>query len=57
MGVFRNIVDDNRFLPADVPPFEDKLFFEGDKRRVNLERFAVLLFLSTVIATANASWR
>jgi uncharacterized hydrophobic protein (TIGR00271 family) len=51
MGVFRNIVDDNRFTPEDVPPFEDKLFFEGDKRRVNLERFAVLLFLSTVIAT------
>lgn len=51
MGVFRNIVDDNKFTPADLPPFEDKLFFEGDKRRVNLERFAVLLFLSTVIAT------
>ena len=51
MGVFRNIVDDNKFTPEDVPPFEDKLFFEGDKRRVNLERFAVLLFLSTVIAT------
>ncbi len=51
MGVIRNIVEDNKFTPADVPPFEDKLFFEGDKRRVNLERFAVLLFLSTVIAT------
>ena len=51
MGIFRNIVDDNKFTPEDVPPFEDKLFFEGDKRRVNLERFAVLLFLSTVIAT------
>ena len=51
MGVFRNIVDDNKFTPEDVPPFEDKLFFEGAKRRVNLERFAVLLFLSTVIAT------
>jgi len=51
MGVFRNIVDDNKFTPEDVPPFEGKLFFEGAKRRVNLERFAVLLFLSTVIAT------
>ena len=51
MGVFRNIVDDNKFTPEDVPPFEDKLFFEGDKRRINLERFAVLLFLATVIAT------
>jgi uncharacterized hydrophobic protein (TIGR00271 family) len=51
MGLFRNIVDDNKFTPEDVPPFEDKLFFEGAKRRVNLERFVVLLFLSTVIAT------
>jgi uncharacterized membrane protein len=51
MGVIRNIVDDNRFTPEDVPKFEAKLFFEGAKRRVNLERFAVLLFLSTVIAT------
>ena len=51
MGVLRNIVDDNRFTPEDIPPFEDKLFFEGAKRRVNLERFAVLLFLSAVIAT------
>jgi uncharacterized hydrophobic protein (TIGR00271 family) len=51
MGVFRNIVDDNKFTPEDVPPFEEKLFFEGDKRRINLERFVVLLFLATVIAT------
>ncbi len=51
MGLFRNIVDDNKFTPEDVPSFEDKLFFEGDKSRVNLERFAVLLLLSTVIAT------
>ena len=50
MGILRNIVDDNKFTPADVPPFEDKLFFIGAKRRINLERFAVLLFLSTVIA-------
>jgi uncharacterized hydrophobic protein (TIGR00271 family) len=50
MGLLSNIVKDNKFTPEDVPPFEDKLFFEGDKRRVNLERFAVLLFLSTVIA-------
>ena len=50
MGILRNIIDDNKFTPDDVKPFEDKLFFEGDKRRINLERFAVLLFLSTVIA-------
>ena len=51
MGVLRNIVNDNKFTPDRVPPFEAKLFFEGAKRRVDLERFAVLLFLSTVIAT------
>jgi hypothetical protein len=32
-----------------VPQFEAKLFFEGAKRRKDLEQFAVLLFLSTVI--------
>ena len=45
MGLFRNIVDDNKFTPEDVPDFEDKVFFEGAKRRVNQERFAVLLFM------------
>ena len=48
---FRAVVDDNRFMPDDVPAFAAKLFFEGDKRRVQRERFAVLLILSTVIAT------
>lgn len=51
MGVLRNIIDDNRFKPEDLSAFKAKLFFEGDKRRVNLERFVVLLFLSTLIAT------
>jgi uncharacterized hydrophobic protein (TIGR00271 family) len=51
MELLSNIVQDNKFTPADVPVFEEKLFFEGAKRRVNLERFAALLFLSTVIAT------
>ena len=50
MGILRNVIDDNKFTPDDVQPFENKLFFEGDRRRINLERFAVLLFLSTVIA-------
>jgi uncharacterized hydrophobic protein (TIGR00271 family) len=51
MGFLRNIVDDNKFTPGGLPEFETKLFYEGAKQRVNLERFAVLLFLSTVIAT------
>lgn len=51
MGIIRNIIVDNQFTPEDLPAFKAKLFFEGAKRRVNLERFVVLLFLSTFIAT------
>ena len=51
MGILRNIVDDNKLTPEDLPKFEAKLFYEGAKRRVNLERFAMLLVLSTIIAT------
>ena len=51
MGIIRNMIDDNKFSPADIPAFEAKLFYEGAKRRIDLERFAVLLFLSTFIAT------
>jgi uncharacterized hydrophobic protein (TIGR00271 family) len=51
MGVLRNLIADNKFKSDDLPKFEDKLFFEGSKRRVNTERFVVLLFLSTVIAS------
>lgn len=51
MGFFSAIIDHNKFTTDDVVPFKEKLFFEGAKRRINLERFAVLLFLSTVIAT------
>ena len=51
MSIFRNIIDDNKFTPEDVPQFEAKLFFEGANRRIALERFAVLLLLSTIIAT------
>lgn len=45
------IIDDNKFTPEDVPQFEAKLFFEGANRRIDLERFAILLLLSTMIAT------
>ena len=51
MGILRNIVEDNKFSLADIPAFEAKLFYEGAKRRIDLERFAVLLFLSTFIST------
>lgn len=51
MSFLRSVIDDNKFTPEDVSRFEAKLFFEGAKRRVNLERFTVLLILSTIIAT------
>lgn len=51
LELLRNIIHDNKFTPEALPLFEEKLFFEGAKRRINTERFAVLLFLSTVIAT------
>ena len=51
MSIFKHIIEDNKFSPADIPAFEAKLFYEGAKRRSDLERFAVLLFLSTFIAT------
>ena len=51
MSILRNTVDDNKFAPEDLPAFKAKLFFEGAKRWISLERFVVLLFLSTVIAT------
>jgi uncharacterized hydrophobic protein (TIGR00271 family) len=42
---------DNKFTPADIPAFESKLFFEGDRAQRYLVRFTVLLLLATVIAT------
>ena len=51
MSILTNIFVDNQFRAEELPVFKNKLFFEGAKRRVNLERFTVLLFLSTAIAT------
>ena len=50
MGIVSKIIDDNKFTPEDIPKLESKLFWEGPKRRINLERFAMLLLLSTIIA-------
>jgi uncharacterized hydrophobic protein (TIGR00271 family) len=52
VNVLSSIFRDNRFRPDDVPKFEGKLFYEGDRRRPYLERFIVLLILATIIATA-----
>jgi uncharacterized hydrophobic protein (TIGR00271 family) len=51
MESLKRLVADNQFGPDELPAFRNKLFFEGAKRRVNLEQFVVLLFLSTAIAT------
>ena len=51
MSILTNIIVDNQFKAEELPAFKNKLFFEGAKRRVNLVRFTVLLFLSTAIAT------
>lgn len=51
MGVVRTFIENNKFKTENLPSFEARLFFEGDKRRADLERFTVLLFLSTIIAT------
>jgi len=45
------ILKNNKFTSADLPEFESKLFFEGDKTQRYLVRFSILLFLSSVIAT------
>ena len=51
MGLLRKIIDDNTFTPEDIPKLEGKLFWDGPKQRINIERYAVLLFLSTIIAS------
>lgn len=51
MGIIQTVVQDNMFHPEDIPAFEQKLFFEGARQRLAYERFAILLFLATVIAT------
>jgi len=51
MSILSEIYKYNRFAHEDVPVFEGKLFYEGDRRRPYLVRFVMLLFLSTVIAS------
>jgi uncharacterized hydrophobic protein (TIGR00271 family) len=52
MTTLADALRESRFTPELVAPFEQKLFYEGPRRRPYLERFSVLLFLSVVIATA-----
>ncbi|HTY15555.1 MAG TPA: TIGR00341 family protein [Methanoregulaceae archaeon] len=49
-GFFARLKTD-RFNTEYIPAFEDKLFFEGEKRPRKIANFSVLLGLATVIAT------
>jgi uncharacterized hydrophobic protein (TIGR00271 family) len=51
MSILSQVIRENTFKPEDVSRFENKLFFEGVKRRQHSEQFAMLLFLATIIAT------
>lgn len=51
MSFLRDFINDNQFTVDDLSAFRNRLFFEGAKRRVNLEQFTALLLLSTAIAT------
>jgi len=46
-----SILNENQFTVEDVKQLEEKLFAEGVNRRIDLKRFAVLLFISAVIAS------
>lgn len=47
----RKLYKENMFTRDTISPFVNKFYYDGDRRRQYLVRFAVLLLLSTVIAT------
>jgi uncharacterized hydrophobic protein (TIGR00271 family) len=51
MSVLTQMVRESTITPEDVSRLEGKLFFDGVKRRRQLEQFSVLLFLAAIIAT------
>jgi uncharacterized hydrophobic protein (TIGR00271 family) len=51
MGNLSRIVTDFKVTPEDAPRIENALFFDGPHRRRSLERFAVLMFFATLIAS------
>lgn len=51
MGQISRIVNGFKVTPEDVPRIEDTLFYDGPNRRKKIERFAVLMFFATFIAT------
>ena len=51
MNGVSQLVRESTFTPENVSRLESKLFFDGVKRRRQLEQFSVLLFLAAIIAT------
>ena len=51
MNGVSQMVRESTFTPENVSRLESKLFFDGVKRRRQLEQFSVLLFLAAIIAT------
>ena len=51
MSVVSQMFRESTFTPENVARLESKLFFDGVKRRRQLEQFSVLLFLAAIIAT------
>ena len=50
MGLLSNIVADFRLTQSDLPRIHRQLFYDGEDRRRNLERFGILMFFATLIA-------
>ena len=51
IDLLSDILSANQFTTENLPELDNKLFFEGERRRPYLVRFIVLLFLSTIIAS------
>lgn len=51
MSRLSRIFDDFKVTSEDVPRIEETLFYDGPNHRQNIERFAVLMFFATFIAT------
>ena len=55
MAKLSDVLEVQKFTPADLPDLEGKLFFEGDRAKRHRVQFAFLLFLSTLIAVPGLS--
>ncbi|MCG8352135.1 MAG: DUF389 domain-containing protein [Chloroflexales bacterium] len=50
MELLRNIMQDFRITAEDVTGIEEQLFFDGPNRRIDIERFGMLMFFAISIA-------